>query len=222
MHSGSRVPAHPIAAPLVSANPSNSRLSSRDAVRCVRPSAASAARRAVPAVSYTADTSSARSAAAVRAKSAVYRAAGRASISAANWRVTSRVRGRRAVDPVPTGSAAAIHALDSAVNRASRCVASVNNRYTHTRTHTHTHPFSGPLFGTTQVSRYQKGKTSLHFTEAKDSEWQWHQLGYMQVCTSLQTDDHANTPQLRFLQAGCPSCRPTNSVKALKAHQQQV
>ena len=38
----------------------------------------------------------------------------------------------------------------------------------------------------------------------------------MQVCTSLQTDNHANTPPL-FLQAGCPSCRPTNSVKALKA-----
>jgi len=39
----------------------------------------------------------------------------------------------------------------------------------------------------------------------------------MQVCTSLQTDNHASTPLLSFLQAGCPSCRPTNSVKALKA-----
>ena len=39
----------------------------------------------------------------------------------------------------------------------------------------------------------------------------------MQVCTSLQTDNHANTPPLSFLQAGCPSCHPTNSVKALKA-----
>ena len=28
---------------------------------------------------------------------------------------------------------------------------------------------------------------------------------------------HASTPPLSFLQAGCPSCRPTNSVKALKA-----
>jgi len=37
----------------------------------------------------------------------------------------------------------------------------------------------------------------------------------MQVCTSLQTDNHASTPPLSFLQAGCPSCRPTNSVKAL-------
>ena len=39
----------------------------------------------------------------------------------------------------------------------------------------------------------------------------------MQVCTSLQTDNHASTPPLCFLQAGCPSCRPTNNVKALKA-----
>ena len=67
------------------------------------------------------------------------------------------------------------------------------------------------------MSRYQKGKTNLDFTEARDSEWQWHQLGHMQVCTSLQTENHTSTPPLSFLQAGCPSCRPTNSVKALKA-----
>jgi len=45
------------------------------------------------------------------------------------------------------------------------------------------------------VSRYQKGKTNLDFTEAK---WQWHQLGYMQLCTSHQTDNHASTPPLIF------------------------
>jgi len=39
----------------------------------------------------------------------------------------------------------------------------------------------------------------------------------MQVCTSLQTDNHASTRPLSFLQAGCPSCHPTNSFKALKA-----
>jgi len=39
----------------------------------------------------------------------------------------------------------------------------------------------------------------------------------MQVCNSLQTDNHASTPPLSFLQAGCPSCYPTNSIKALKA-----
>jgi len=26
------------------------------------------------------------------------------------------------------------------------------------------------------------------------NEWQWHQLGHMKVCTSLQTDNHASTP----------------------------
>ena len=78
------------------------------------------------------------------------------------------------------------------------------------------HTFNDPFSETIQVSRYQKGKTSLDFTEARDSEWQWHQLGRMQVCTSLQTDNHASTSPLSFLQAGCSSCRPTNSVKALK------
>ena len=86
------------------------------------------------------------------------------------------------------------------------------------KSHTHKHPFNGLLSGTIQVSRYQKGKTNLDFTEARDSEWQWHQLGHMQVCTSLQTHNHASTPPLCLLQAGCPSCRPTNSVKALKAN----
>jgi len=78
------------------------------------------------------------------------------------------------------------------------------------------HPFNGLFTKTTWVSQYQKGKTNLDFTEARDSEWQWHQLGRMQVCTSLQTDNHASNPPLSFLQAGSPSCRPTNSVKALK------
>jgi len=87
--------------------------------------------------------------------------------------------------------------------------------HTHTHTHTHIHPFNGPLSGTTRVSQCQKGKISLDFTEARDSDWQWRQLGHMQVCTSPQTDSHASTPPLCFLQAGCPSCRPTNSVNAL-------
>ena len=31
------------------------------------------------------------------------------------------------------------------------------------------HPFNGPFSVTTQVSRYQKGKTNLDFNEARDS-----------------------------------------------------
>jgi len=44
------------------------------------------------------------------------------------------------------------------------------------------------------VGRYQKGKTKLDFAKARDSEWQWHQLGHMmQVCTLFQTDNHTST-----------------------------
>jgi len=82
---------------------------------------------------------------------------------------------------------------------------------------THTHTRLTALFQDYLVSQYQKGKTNLDFTEARDSEWQWHQLGHMQVCILLQTDNHASSSPLSFLQAGCPSCRPTNSVRALKA-----
>jgi len=72
------------------------------------------------------------------------------------------------------------------------------------------------------VSRNQKGKTNPDFTEARDSEWHWHQLGRMQFFTSLQTDNHASTSPLSFLQAGCSSCRQTNSVKTLMAkHKRQ-
>ena len=56
------------------------------------------------------------------------------------------------------------------------------------------------------------------FFEAEVMGWQWHQLYHMQViCTSLQTNNHASTSSLKFLTAGCSSCRPTNSIKALKA-----
>jgi len=58
------------------------------------------------------------------------------------------------------------------------------------------------------LSRYQKAKTNLDFTEAGDSEWQWHQLGHMQVCTSLQTDNHAITPPLSFFAGRMPFLPP--------------
>jgi len=59
------------------------------------------------------------------------------------------------------------------------------------------------------MSQYQKGKTNLDFTEARDSEWQWHQLGHMQDCTSLQTDNHTSIPPLSFF-TGRMSFLPPN------------
>jgi len=72
--------------------------------------------------------------------------------------------------------------------------------------------------GQTWVSRHQKGKLFWILLEQETMGWQWHQLDHMQIiCTSLHTDNHARISPLSFLQTGCPSCRPTDSVKALKA-----
>ena len=74
------------------------------------------------------------------------------------------------------------------------------------------HTFNGSLSGTTQVIWYQKGKTNLDFTEARDNEWQWHQLGHMQVCASLQTDNHTSTPPLSFYRPDAlPAAQPIAS-----------
>jgi len=66
------------------------------------------------------------------------------------------------------------------------------------------------------VSQYQKGKTNLDFTEASDGEWQWHQLGLMQVCTSLQTDNHTSTAPLSFYGPDAlPAAQPTASKQSI-------
>jgi len=58
------------------------------------------------------------------------------------------------------------------------------------------------------MSRYQKGETSRDFSEARDTDWQWHQLGRMQACTSLQTDNHASSPPLIFFTGQMPFLPP--------------
>jgi len=89
------------------------------------------------------------------------------------------------------------------------------------RGHTYIHPFNGPLSGTTRVSRYQKGKTNLDFTEATDNEWQWHQLGHMQVCISLQTDNHASTPPLKFFTFRMHFLPPNHQHQSTEGKQSQ-
>jgi len=81
--------------------------------------------------------------------------------------------------------------------------------------HTHTtpllHPFNGLFSRTIWVRRHQKGKPFWILLEQEVMGWQWHLLDHMQViCTLLQTDNYTT----QFLQARCPSCRPTNSIKA--------
>ena len=80
-----------------------------------------------------------------------------------------------------------------------------------------THLFNGPLSGTTQVGRYQKVKpiwVLLKQETVSGSGISWA------ICKSAPRSRQITMPaphHSSFLQAGCPSCRPTNRVKALKA-----
>jgi len=50
------------------------------------------------------------------------------------------------------------------------------------------------------------------FTGARESEWQWHQLNHMQICTSPESDNHTSTPHLVFYRLDAlPANQPTAS-----------
>jgi len=73
------------------------------------------------------------------------------------------------------------------------------------------------LSSITQVSRHQKGKTRKvnlsGLTAARDSEWQWYELGHMQICTLTQTHNHASILPLSFFYGpdALPAAQPTAS-----------
>ena len=62
-------------------------------------------------------------------------------------------------------------------------------------THTHLTALCPGLPGSAGTG---KVKTNLDFPEARDNEWQWHQVGRMQVCT----------PQTRRITTPAPHCSP--------------
>jgi len=72
------------------------------------------------------------------------------------------------------------------------------------------------------VSQYQKGKTNLDFTEARKSEWQWYQLGHMQVFISLQTDNHVSTPPLKFFTGRMPFLLPNQQRQSTEGTNKQT
>ena len=90
--------------------------------------------------------------------------------------------------------------------------------------HTHTYPFNGPFSGTTQVSRYQKGKNQSRFYWSK-RQWVAVASARTYICKSAPHSRQITTPAPHrsvFLQAGCPFCRPTNSVKASDVLQRRM
>ena len=89
--------------------------------------------------------------------------------------------------------------------------AMLNVSHTHTHTHTHTR-LTALCPGLPRVSRYQKGKTNLDFTGARDSEWQWHQLG---MCKSAPRSRQITTPAphhwVFYRPDALPAAQPTAS-----------
>ena len=85
---------------------------------------------------------------------------------------------------------------------------------THAYTHTHTHLFNGRFSSTTRVSRYQKGKPIwilLKQETVSGSGISWA------ICKSVPHSRQITMPASHhFLQSGCLSCCPANSVKALE------
>ena len=72
--------------------------------------------------------------------------------------------------------------------------------HTHTRLTAHCPGLPG-LAGTRKVK-------PIWISLKQESEWQWHQLGHMQVCTLLQTDNHTSTPLLSFFTGRTPFLPP--------------
>jgi len=58
-------------------------------------------------------------------------------------------------------------------------------------------------------------KNQSVFTEARDSEWQWYQLGHMQICTLPQTDNHAITSPLSFFTGRMTFLPPCHSIGSI-------
>ena len=80
----------------------------------------------------------------------------------------------------------------------------------------HYNPFTALFSGTTRVSRYQKRLLNFMVQgEINRGRHTDHPAGRHSIRTNQCPPPPA--PPHIFLQAGCPFCRPTNSVKALKA-----
>ena len=81
-------------------------------------------------------------------------------------------------------------------------------------THTHTHPFNGPLSRTTRVSRYQKVKTSLDFTEARDKQVSGSGIRWA-ICKSAPRSRHITMPapdhSVFYRPDALPAAKPTAS-----------
>ena len=64
----------------------------------------------------------------------------------------------------------------------------------------------------------RKAKPVCFLSEARDNEWHWHQLGHMQVCTSLHADNLASTPPLSFFTGRMPFLPPNQQCQSTEGN----
>ena len=75
----------------------------------------------------------------------------------------------------------------------------------------HWNPFNSPFSRTTWVSQYQRGKTNLDFTEARDKWLAVASAGPYACLHLIQTDNHASTPLSFYRPDALPAAQPTSS-----------
>ena len=84
-------------------------------------------------------------------------------------------------------------------------------------THAHTR-LTAPFPGLPGWASTRKVKPIWILLKQETSEWQWHQLGRMQVCTLLQTDNHASTSPLSFFTGRMPFLPPNQQRQSTEGH----
>ena len=101
------------------------------------------------------------------------------------------------------------HVPPSCHNEIGTVLSPARSRCPNPNTHTHLTALFPGLPGWAGT---RKVRPIWIITEARDSEWQWHQLGHMQVCTTLQIDNHASTHHSVFYRPDAlPATQPTAS-----------
>jgi len=97
------------------------------------------------------------------------------------------------------------------------------NQDTHTQLFYGSSGFCPGLPGSAGSRKVKPGRQNQSgFTRARDSDWQWYLLGHMQICTSPQTDNHANIPPLSFYRRDAfPVTQPTASKHRMKLTKSQ-
>jgi len=89
-------------------------------------------------------------------------------------------------------------------------ISNKSNKYVQPQTHTHTRLMA--LFqGLSGWAGTRKVKPIWVLLK---QELQWHQLGHMQVCTSLQTDNHTSTQPLKFFTGWMPFLPPNQQCQS--------